>query len=119
MGKKQKQPEDTFFDSQEVLREYNEYVNEKGDFPTKHKARVLIQSGKYSYNKILDIGTRIETNYSSITIVGDNEFTRDFHGEYKNEYQKFKSFRRGMIQISDAEDLWGNSITVEISFERA
>ena len=111
-----KQSIDVFCDSQEVIRSYNEYVQKRGAFPARHKARVLIQSGRYNYNQVVYIGTRIETNYSFVSIFGDDEFCRDFHGDYRNDYQVFKSFQSGTIQISDTEDLWGNSVTIEISF---
>lgn len=111
-----KQPVDVFCDSQETIRSYNEYVQSMGASPLRHKARVLIQSGRHNHYFILEISTRIETNYSVITIAGDNEYCRDFHAEYRNDYQIFKSFSKGMIQISDTEDLWGNPITIDISF---
>ncbi len=114
-----KQSVDVFCDSQEVIRSYNEYILAKDVSPLRHKARVLIQSGKYNYNQILSISTRIETNYSIITIEGDNEFCNNFHAEYRNDYQVFKSFRVGTIQVSDTEDMWGNPITIDISFVEA
>ena len=114
-----KQSIDMFSDSQEVIRSYNEYVQSKGAFAGMHKARVLIQSERYNYNQILSISTIIETNYSIISIAGDEEFSRDFHAEYRNDYQVFKSFQSGMIQISDAEDMWGNPITIDICFVEA
>lgn len=105
-----------FSNSQGVISSYNEYVQSKGYFPESHKARILIQGGRYNYNQILNISTRIETNYSIISIAGDDEFSRDFYAEYRNDYQVFKLFQNGMIQISDAEDMWGNPITIDISF---
>lgn len=111
-----KQSIDTFGDSLEVIRDYNRYIQFKGGTPLRHKARVLTQSGRYNYNQILSVSTRIETNYAIITIEGDIEFCRNFHPEYRNDYQVFKSFSNGMIQISDTEDIWGNPITFDISF---
>lgn len=55
-----------------------------------HEARVLVSSmGKTRYNDILKVVPRIETNNSSIDIIGDTQFERDYYGKYTNEYQIF------------------------------
>jgi len=77
----------TFANSQCAIRDYmrfkleNEYM---------HEARVLVSSmGKTRYNDILKVVPRIETNNSSIDIIGDTQFERDYYGKYTNEYQIF------------------------------
>ena len=73
----------TFANSQCAIREYmhfkleNEYM---------HEARVLVSSmGKTRYNDILKVVPRIETNNSSIDIIGDAQFELDYYGKYTNE----------------------------------
>lgn len=73
----------TFANSQCAIREYmhfkleNEYM---------HEARVLVSSmGKTRYNDILKVVPRIETNNSSIDIIGDAQFELDYYGRRKVE----------------------------------
>ena len=64
-----------------------------------HEARVLVSSmGKTRYNDILKVVPRIETNNSSIDIIGDTQFERDYYGKYTNEYQIF-TFINGTLLI--------------------
>lgn len=106
-------------DSQNAIRSYIEYVESKGGLPEHHKARVLISRRNYNYNKILEIGVKIETNNSMVIICGDDEFCREFYPEYNNEYQIFKYFSSGGLIISEAEDNWGNSIEIDISYYKS
>ena len=105
-----------FSESQDAVRRYNEFVESKGVFPGNHKARVLVSKGNHTYRNILQIGTRIETNYSMITICGDIEFSREYHPEYKNEYQVFEYISPGTLIVRDTEDVWGNPIEIDISY---
>ena len=101
----------TFANSQCAIREYmhfkleNEYM---------HEARVLVSSmGKTRYNDILKVVPRIETNNSSIDIIGDTQFERDYYGKYTNEYQIF-TFINGTLLIKGV-DIWGNPIEIDIT----
>lgn len=101
----------TFANSQCAIREYmhfkleNEYM---------HEARVLVSSmGKNRYNDILKVVPRIETNNSSIDIIGDAQFERDYYGKYTNEYQIF-TFINGTLLIKGV-DRWGNPIEIDIT----
>lgn len=113
---RKKQDTEQFSNSQEVLEQYMRYVERKGVSALHHKARVLIEKRNYCYNKILDIGIMIDSNFSKITICGDNEFIGEFYGEYTNEYQQFLSYSLGTVIVRDAVDIWGNSIKMNISF---
>ena len=95
----------TFANSQCAIREYmhfkleNEYM---------HEARVLVSSmGKTRYNDILKVVPRIETNNSSIDIIGDAQF------KYTNEYQIF-TLINGTLLIKGV-DRWGNPIEIDIT----
>ena len=101
----------TFANSQCAIREYmhfkleNEYM---------HEARVLVSSmGKTRYNDILKVVPRIETNNSSIDIMGDAQFERDYYGKYTNEYQIF-TFTNGTLLIKGV-DQWENPIEIDIT----
>ena len=111
-----KQEINQFYDSQEAVKKYIEYVQDKGAFEGHHKARVLISKRNFDYNKILEIGTLNETNNSIIIICGDDEFCRDFHPQYSNEYQIFEYMSPGMLLVKEATDRWGNKIEIDISF---
>ena len=78
---------ETFAASQYAIRNY---MHSKIGNDYMHEARVLVSSmGKTKYNSILKVIPRIETNNSSIDIIGDAHFERDFYGKYTNEYQTF------------------------------
>ena len=101
----------TFANSQCAIREYmhfkleNEYM---------HEARVLVSSmGKTRYNDILKVVPRIETNNSSIDIIGDAQFELDYYGKYTNEYQIF-TLINGTLLIKGV-DRWGNPIEIDIT----
>ena len=111
-----KQDINQFCDSQEAIRKYIQFVESKGAFAGHHKARVLISKRNFDFNKILEIGTLIETNNSLVIICGDDEFCRDFHTQYTNEYQVFEYMSPGMLLVKDTEDIWGNKIEIDISF---
>lgn len=111
-----KQDVSKFRDSQEAIRKYIQFVESKGAFAEHHKARVLISKRQFNYNKILEIGTLIETNKSIVIICGDDEFCRDFHPQYTNEYQVFEYRSPGMLLVKATEDKWGNKIEIDISF---
>lgn len=79
-----------------------------------HEARVLVSSmGKTRYNDILKVVPRIETNNSSIDIIGDTQFERDYYGKYTNEYQIFICIH-GTLLIKGV-DIWGNPIEIDIT----
>lgn len=97
----------TFANSQCAIREYmrfkleNEYM---------HEARVLVSSmGKTRYNNILKVIPRIETNNSSIDIIGDAQFERDYYGKYQ-----IFTFINGTLLIKGV-DIWGNPIEIDIT----
>lgn len=100
-----------FAESQQAI---NNYMNFKTDNCFMHKARVLVSSrGKIEYNEILKIIPNIETNISSVEIVGDAQFDQDYYGRYTNEYQKFV-FINDTLLIK-GEDKWGNPIEIDIT----
>ncbi len=79
-----------------------------------HDARVLVSSmGKTWYNGILKVIPRIETNNSSIDIIGDAQFEWDYYGKYTNEYQIF-TFVNETLLIKGV-DRWGNPIEIDIT----
>ena len=80
----------------------------------KNLARVLVTSmGETRYNDILKIVPRIETNNSSIDIIGDAQFERDYYEKYTNEYHVF-TFINGTLLIKGV-DRWGNPIEIDIT----
>lgn len=109
MGKKVEYND--FVNSQYAI---SEYIHWQVGNDSLHKARILVFSNdKVKYNNILEVFPRIETNYSFIDIIGDEQFERDYYMEYTNEYQKF-DFINGSLLIK-AEDRWGNSIEIDIT----
>lgn len=77
----------TFENSQCAIREYM-YFKLKDEHI--HGARVLVSSmGEIQYNDILKVVPIIEANNSSIDIIGNAQFERDYYGRYTNEYQVF------------------------------
>ena len=102
---------ETFSASQYAIRNY---MHSKIGNDYMHEARVLVSSmGKTKYNSILKVIPRIETNNSSINIIGDARFERDFYGKYTNEYQTF-AFINDTLLIR-GEDRWGNLIEIDIT----
>ena len=102
---------ETFAASQYAIRNY---MHSKNGNDYMHEARVLVSSmGKTKYNSILKVIQRIETNNSSINIIGDARFERDFYGKYTNEYQTF-AFINDTLLIR-GEDRWGNPIEIDIT----
>ena len=102
---------ETFAASRYAIRNY---MHSKIGNDYMHEARVLVSSiGKTKYNSILKVIPRIETNNSSIDIIGDAHFERDFYGKYTNEYQTF-AFINDTLLIR-GEDRWGNPIEIDIT----
>ena len=101
----------TFANSQCAIRDYmrfkleNEYM---------HAARVLVSSmGKTRYNDILKVVPRIETNNSSIDIIGDTQFERDYYGNIQMNI-RYLLFINGTLLIKGV-DIWGNPIEIDIT----
>ena len=113
---RKKQDINQFTKSQEVIEQYIRYVKRMGASPTHHRARVLIGKRNYNYNKILEIGVMIETNYSKLIICDDGSFCQNYKPEYTNEYQIFGSYSAGTLIVRSAEDNFGNPIEINISF---
>ena len=91
---------ETFAASQYAIRNY---MHSKIGNDYMHEARVLVSSmGKTKYNSILKVIPRIETNNSSINIIGDARFERDFYGKYTT-------------LLIRGEDRWGNPIEIDIT----
>lgn len=65
---RKKQEIEQFCASQEVIRNYIDYVKLQGGNPAHHQARVLVNKCGKDICKLLEIGTRIETNESIIDI---------------------------------------------------
>lgn len=102
---------ESFAVSQHAIKDYMSW---KSGNDYMHEARVLISSrGKIKYNSILKVIPRIETNNSSVDIIGDTQFDSDYYGKYTNEYQTF-SFINGILIIKGV-DRWGNSIEIDIT----
>lgn len=100
-----------FVKSQNAIREYME-LKKENEFM--HKARVLVSSrGECKYNSIVDVIPRIETNESTIDIIGDTRFEDDYYIRYTNVYQVF-SYINGTLIIK-AEDRWGNSVEIDVT----
>lgn len=59
---RKKQEIEQFCASQEVIRNYIDYVKLQGGNPAHHQARVLVNKCGKDICKLLEIGTRIETN---------------------------------------------------------
>ncbi len=103
-----------FEDFAESQYAINNYIHFKTDNYFMHEARVLVSSGgKIEYNEILKVIPRIETNISSVEIIGDAQFEQDYYGRYTNEYQKF-IFINGTLLIK-GEDKWGNPIEIDVT----
>lgn len=113
---RKKQEIEQFCASQEVIRNYIDYVKLQGGNPAHHQARVLVNKCGKDICKLLEIGTRIETNESIIDICGDDEFCRDYHSRYTNTFQVFKSYAIGSIIIQETDDNFGNPVQIELSF---
>ena len=113
---RKKQEIEQFCASQEVIRNYIDYVKLQGGNPAHHQARVLVNKCGKDICKLLEIGTRIETNESIIDLCGDDEFCRDYHSRYTNTFQVFKSYAIGSIIIQETDDNFGNPVQIELSF---
>lgn len=112
-----KQSVEQFCVSQEVIRDYIDYVEAYGGNPKHHLARVLVNDGHDKIIcKVLKVGVLVETNQTKVIICGDSEFSRDYHSEYTNIYQVFQSYAAGTLAICDTEDYWGNSVVIELSY---
>lgn len=113
---RKKQEIEQFCASQEVIRNYIDYVKLQGGNPAHHQARVIVNKCGKDICKLLEIGTRIETNESIIDICGDDEFCRDYHPRYTNTFQVFKSYAIGSIIIQETDDNFGNPVQIVLSF---
>ncbi|MBQ9766735.1 MAG: hypothetical protein IJW37_01345 [Lachnospiraceae bacterium] len=113
-----KQENKSFIKSADAIKLYSEYVEKKGGSSYNHKARVLISRGTQTYNKILEVGIIFSNVCSKITICGDNEFCKDFYGEYTCDKNIFKYYSPGMLIIEKTEDIWGNHIEIDMSYYR-
>lgn len=109
-----KQSIEQFFDSQEVICKYIDYVKARGEKPEHHLARVLVNGN--SNVKVLEVGVIIETNQSKVIICGDPEFCRDYHSKYTNIYHVFQSYTAGTLIIRDTEDVFGDDVVIELSY---
>ena len=104
--------DDQVFDSSQYA--IRDYMNCKKGNNNMHKARVLVSlSGENVYNNILKVVPVIDTNYSSVDIIGDTQFERNYYTGYNNKYQKF-TFINGALLIT-GKDRFGNSIEIDIS----
>lgn len=102
---------DKFSDSQNAIHNYMDF---KAGNDYMHEARVLVSSrGENKYNNVLKVIPRIETNNSSVDIIGDVQFEQDYYAQYTNEYQEFV-FIGGTLLIK-GEDRWGNPIEIDIT----
>jgi len=102
---------ESFAKSQQAINNYMHFKTGNGFM---HEARVLVSSrGQIQYNEILKVIPSIETNISSVEIIGDEQFAQDYYGNYTNEYQKFV-FINDTLLIK-GKDRWGNPIEIDIT----
>lgn len=100
--------------SPQALKQYKQFVEEKGDNPIHHQASVLFS--KWNYNRIFEIGIVIDGSNAKVIICGDNEFSRDYKSVYTNQNHIFRYMPSGVLIIRDVEDNWGNKVEIDISY---
>lgn len=100
-----------FSASQFALRDYMDFRDTNAFM---HEARVLFSTyANPVCSKKFKVIPKIETNYSSVEIIGDEEFARDLKSRYTNLDSEFV-FINGALRII-SKDRWGKSIEINIS----
>ena len=100
-----------FSASQSALRDYMDFRDTNAFM---HEARVLFSTyANPVCSKTFKVIPKIETNYSFVEIIGDDEFARDLKPRYTNFDSEF-IFINGTLRII-SNDIWGKSIEIDIS----
>ena len=100
-----------FSASQFALRDYMDFRDTNA---LTHEARVLFSTyANTECSKIFKVIPKIETNYSVVEIIGDEEFARDLKSRYTNLDSEFV-FINGTLRII-SKDVWGKSIEIDVS----
>ena len=100
-----------FSASQSALRDYMDFRDTNAFM---HEARVLFSTyANPVCSKIFKVIPMIDTNYSFVEIIGDEEFARDLKPRYTNLDSEF-IFINGTLQII-SKDVWGKSIEIDVS----